>query len=252
MKPLVRKVMSSVAAVTLLGSLALAQSAGAGRFDTQIQHQVIHKLADKKQFQNVRPTAEDGIVTLRGSVNVYQDKLDAAKRAKVEHATGVQNLIEVAGATVPDAQLQSKLNEKLWYDRMGFDNAFDYVSVSVNNGVATVSGEALTEVARDSALSIVQCMPGVKDVVSNVAVSPVSTFDDSVRLRAVRALYDDPTLGKYATDPALPIRIIVDRGTLKLYGTVENAMDKDVAGIRANQVFGAFRVENHLTVANAS
>ena len=252
MKPLVRKVMSLVAAVTLLGSLALAQSAGAGRFDTQIQQQVIHKLAAKKQFQNIRASAEDGIVTLRGSVNVYQDKLDAAKRAKVEHATGVRNLIGVAGATVPDAQLQSKLNEKLWYDRMGFDNAFDYVSVSVNNGVATVSGEALTEVARDSALSIVQRMPGVKDVVSNVAVSPVSTFDDSVRLRAVRALYDDPTLGKYATDPALPIRIIVDRGTLKLYGTVENAMDKDVAGIRANQVFGAFRVENHLTVANAS
>ena len=27
---------------------------------------------------------------------------------------------------------------------------------------------------------------------------------------------------------------------------------KQIAGIRANQVFGAFRVENHLTVANAS
>lgn len=252
MKQLVRKVMSSLAAVTLLGSLVMAQATGAGRYDTQIQQQVVHKLADKKQFRNVQATAEDGIVTLRGTVDVYQDKLDAAKKAKVEHATGVRNLIEVAGAKVPDAQLQAKLNEKLYYDRVGYDNAFDYITVSVNNGVATLSGDAFNDVARDSALAIVQRMPGVKDVVDNVAVSPASMMDDSVRVRALRALYNDPVLGKYATDPALPIRIIVNRGTLSLYGTVESAMDKQVAGMRANQVFGAFRVENHLTVANES
>jgi hypothetical protein len=28
-------------------------------------------------------------------------------------------------------------------------------------------------------------------------------------------------------------------------------MDKQIAGIRANEVFGAFRVENHLTVDSA-
>src|SRR5947209_7654945 len=126
MKQLVRKVMGSMAAVMLLGSLVMAQAAGAGRYDTQIQQQAAHKLADKKQFRNVQATAEDGIVTLRGTVDVYQDKLDAAKKAKVEHATGVRNLIEVAGAKLPDAQLQSKLNEKLFYDRIGYENAFDY------------------------------------------------------------------------------------------------------------------------------
>lgn len=252
MKQLVRKVIGSVAAVTLFGSLVMAQATSAGRYDTQIQQQVVHKLADKKQFQNVKATAEDGIVTLRGTVDVYQDKLDAAKKAKVDHATGVRNLIEVAGATVPDSQLQSKLNEKVFYDRMGYDNAFDFVTASVNQGVATVSGETLNDVARDSALSIVQRMAGVKDVIDNVTVLPVSMTDDSIRLRAVRALYNDPVLGKYATNPALPIRIIVNRGTLSLYGTVESTMDKSVAGLRANEVFGAFRVENHLTVANAS
>jgi osmotically-inducible protein OsmY len=55
-------------------------------------------------------------------------------------------------------------------------------------------------------------------------------------------------LSKYALDPQRPIRIIVDRGTINLYGAVDTKMDKQVAGIRANQLFGAFRVENHLTV----
>jgi len=129
-----------------------------------------------------------------------------------------------------------------------YDNMFDYLTIGVNNGVATISGETLNDVARDSALAIVQRMPGVKDVVSNVTVLPVSNFDDSIRLGTARAIYRDPVLGKYATDPARPIRIIVDRGTVSLYGAVESAMDKTIAGIRANEVPGAFRVENHLTV----
>jgi osmotically-inducible protein OsmY len=112
----------------------------------------------------------------------------------------------------------------------------------------TVGGETMNEVGRDSALAIVQRMPGVRDVIDEVKVSPVSLFDDDIRLNAVRALYRDPVLGKYAMDPSAPIRIVVDNGTVGLYGAVDSAMDKQIAGMRANQVFGAFRVENHLTV----
>jgi len=37
-----------------------------------------------------------------------------------------------------------------------------------------------------------------------------------------------------------------------LYGTVATKMDKEVAGIRANQVFGAFSVQNNLQVEGKS
>jgi hypothetical protein len=33
-----------------------------------------------------------------------------------------------------------------------------------------------------------------------------------------------------------------------LYGTVENTMDKQIAGMRANGVFGSFSVQNNLIV----
>jgi hyperosmotically inducible protein len=55
-------------------------------------------------------------------------------------------------------------------------------------------------------------------------------------------------LSKYAIDPARPIRIIVENGHVTLYGVVDNTMDKTVAGIRANQIPGAFSVENKLVV----
>jgi len=45
---------------------------------------------------------------------------------------------------------------------------------------------------------------------------------------------------------------VVSNGKLSLYGTVENAMDKQMAGIRANQVVGVFSVANNLVVAKHS
>ena len=92
----------------------------------------------------------------------------------------------------------------------------------------------------------------MKDVVDNIKVGPVSGFDDDIRLRATRAIYRDPVLSRYAIDPALPIRIVVDNGKLTLFGTVASKMDKDVAGIRASQVFGVFSVQNNLQVAKES
>jgi len=122
----------------------------------------------------------------------------------------------------------------------------------VKNGVATLSGETRTDVGRDSALSLANNMPGVKDVVDNIKVAPVSNFDDRIRISAMRAIYRDPVLSRYASDPALPIRIVVDSGKLSLYGTVASALDKQVAGIKANQVFGVFSVENNLEVVKGS
>jgi osmotically-inducible protein OsmY len=98
------------------------------------------------------------------------------------------------------------------------------------------------------ALDIVARTPGVKDVVNEVKVLPVSIFDDSIRVRTARAIYRDSVLGRYASDPAHPIRIVVDHGHVTLYGTVESTMDKNIAGIRANSVPGAFSVENKLVV----
>jgi osmotically-inducible protein OsmY len=91
-------------------------------------------------------------------------------------------------------------------------------------------------------------MPGVKDVVNEVKVLPTSIFDDELRIRTARAIYRDSVLGRYATDPVDPIRIVVDNGHVTLYGTVQSQMDKNIAGLRANGVFGAFSVENKLVV----
>jgi osmotically-inducible protein OsmY len=251
MKSLV-KLAGSLLAVGLMSTALMAETAAA-RFDNQIQTAVTKKLESKNQFKNVQASTEDAIVTLTGTVDLYQRKLDVAKAArKTANVQGVRNLVTVAGPEVADAQIEQKLATKLRYVRVGYDNTFDYFALGVQGGVVTVEGEDRTGVGRDEAMADIANMPGVKDVIDNVKIEPVSNFDDAIRLRTLRAIYRDSVLDKYATDPARPIRIIVDNGHVTLYGSVDNKTDKQIAGMRASQVFGAFSVENKLQVEGSN
>ena len=246
-----RFIPATVALLVLLSMTAMA--ATSGRYDGQIQQAVSQKLQKDKDFKNVTSSVEDGIVTLTGTVNIYQDKLDAQKKIKkLDHVNGVRNNIIVADANVTDSELAQKLAKKIAYDRVGYrDNVFNYMAVSVNEGVVTLTGDVVWDPPLDSALAIAARTPGVKDVVNEVTVLPTSSFDDSIRARTARAIYRDSVLSRYAIDPVHPIRIVVDNGHVTLYGSVASTMDKDLAGIRASGVAGSFSVVNKLVVDNS-
>jgi osmotically-inducible protein OsmY len=160
----------------------------------------------------------------------------------------VRNHVEVEG-NVPDQQLQSQLADKLRYDRVGLGIAFNALGLNVQNGVVTVSGDVIDYPSRDSALSLIETTPGVKDVVDNINVLPTSPMDDDIRLRVARAVYGNPSLSKYAMDPQKPIRIVVNNGHVTLYGVVDSQMDKQLAETQAKSVPNVFSVDDKLVVA---
>lgn len=231
-----------------LASLPPAASAiGVGQQDVTSAAQ--SKL-NKSQFKDVKVSVDNGIATLTGTVSLFEYKQDAGKRVnKVKGVTAVRNEVEVAGPNVSDSDLKSKLLEKLTYDRVGYGNAFNAISLDVQNGVVTLGGHARTDVDKDSALSLVSTYPGVKDVVDEIEVDPTSIMDDQTRLAVARAIYGYAPLQKYSIDPAKPIRISVQNGHVSLYGVVDSKSDRDLAYIRANGVPGVFSVENYLQVA---
>jgi hyperosmotically inducible periplasmic protein len=207
---------------------------------------------DKSQYKDVQVNVDaNGVATLTGTVNLYEYKADADKNVhKVKGVTAVRNDIQVAGPSVSDSQLEKSLGEKLAYDRVGYGNVFDAITLQVQNGVVTLGGSALDYPSRDSALGVVSTTPGVKDVVDQISVDPASPMDDQIRMQVARAVYGFPSLNRYAIDPAKPIRIAVQNGHVALYGVVDSEADKDVAGIQANGVPGVFSVKNYLQVAN--
>src|SRR5260370_35483302 len=112
------RVLSSLLAVGLLAGSLAAQVNSASRNDNDIQVKVAHELAKKQQFRNLHSSVQDGIVTLTGTLDIYHQKLDAAKKIrKTDHAQGVRNLVDVAGKAVPaeppDTQIDTKVNVAL-------------------------------------------------------------------------------------------------------------------------------------------
>jgi hyperosmotically inducible protein len=231
---------------------ALAASAphGSRQLDRQIQGEITDSLKGSR-FKNVQASVTSGIVYLSGTVDLFADKEDAAKKAsRNKSATAVRNEIEVAGPQESDDELQNKLVRKVQYDRVGYGTtAFNAIGVSVRNGTAILSGHAYGPSDKYSALAVAGNMPGVKDVVDEIDVDPISPMDDRIRVIVARSIYGYPSLNKYAIDPGKPIRISVQNGNVTLFGLVDSQMDKDVANMRANSVAGVFKVTNQLDVA---
>jgi osmotically-inducible protein OsmY len=204
------------------------------------------------EFHNATVRVDDRVAVLEGTVETYREKLDAERLARKHRGIeGVRDYLAVKPLIpVSDQKLRDTIANRLRYDRIGYGIMFNNFEVGVKDGVVTIAGEARSYPDKASALAIVENTPGVRDVRDEIKVLPLSEFDDELRVRTAMAIYRDPILQRYSLDPQAPIRIVIENGNVKLYGVVDNAMDKQIAEMRAREVPGVFSVENHLLVAN--
>jgi hyperosmotically inducible periplasmic protein len=233
-------------------ALAVGGSAAKAQSTAQIQAEVQKALSNSK-YEGVRGSVEDnGLVLLNGSVDVFdlKERIDH-KVHRIKGVKAVENDIQVGGEPVPDQELSAKLVKAIEYDRVGYGTTpFNAISVTVRDGIVTLGGHAYGPVDADSAAAVAANMKGVKDVVNDIQVDPLSPMDDSIRIRTFRTIYGYPSLNKYAMDPGKTIRISVQNGRVTLLGVVDSQADKDTAGIRANSVPGVFHVDNQLHVVS--
>lgn len=246
-----RTVQIIVSAMMLTVGLGAWAQANTGLTQDQIAaNKVAAKLANQNRFHGINVQVDDKIASLSGTVDLYIDKLDAEKKAgKADGVSAVRNEIVVDGKSVSDAELQDTLANKLRYDRIGYGIVFNNLAVAVTDGKATVTGKVRDYPDRDSAIAILETTPGVRDVVDEISVAPLSSFDDQLRIRLARSIYGHTSLQQYAMDPQAPIRIVVENGKVDLYGVVLKEMDKQIAFTQANLVPGVFQVTNHIVVA---
>lgn len=258
-----KKIQLSIAATAIAlllcsGSVSVSRHAGAFAQstpdDNNLRAEITNKALNKSKFKSIQVDVQGGVVKLTGTVDVFDTKEDADKRVhRVKGVKAVDNEIEVEGPAVSDAELQTKLLKAIEYDRVGYGTtAFNAIAVNVQNGVVTLAGHAYGPVDADSAVAVAANTKGVKDVVNDIQVDPVSPMDDRIRIAVFRSVYGFPSLNRYAIDPGKPIRISVQNGNVTLYGVVDTQADKDAAGIRANAVPGVFHVTNDLQVAGTA
>ena len=107
-------------------------------------------------------------------------------------------------------------------------------------------GQVVRASTKSEAAHSVARIPGVTDVVNNIEVLPLSSFDNSIRVRTLRALQRSGSLYRYflGADPSL--HIVVNRGHVTLTGVVGSNLDRQLAYMTARQISGVFSVTNDL------
>lgn len=160
-------------------------------------------------------------------------------------ALGLVLVATTASAQPPRKDLQVFNDVAKEVNRYVHFTIFDDVNASVDNGVVTLTGKVtmpykITDIERRVAR-----VDGVTAVRNQLAVLPVSIFDDELRYRISRAIYGNPSFWSYAAMVNPPIHIVVDRGNVTLTGTVNSNVERMLARSLATS-FGAFSVKNDL------
>lgn len=133
-----------------------------------------------------------------------------------------------------------------------FYGVFDNLSYKVDpDGTVTLLGQVARPTLKSDAENVVKRIEGVERVVNNIEVLPTSMNDDQIRRAAYRAIYGNDVLSQYQMRAVPPIHIIVKNGHITLEGVVSRDMDKQIAGVQANTVHGAFSVTNNLVVEDS-
>jgi hyperosmotically inducible protein len=130
-----------------------------------------------------------------------------------------------------------------------FYGVFDNLAYKVDpDGTVTLLGQVARPTLKSDSENVVKRIEGVEKVVNNIEVLPTSGNDDRIRRATYRAIYGNTVLSQYQLRAVPPIHIIVKNGHVTLEGAVARQMDKQIAGMQANGVHGAFSVTNNLVV----
>lgn len=153
--------------------------------------------------------------------------------------------------------------------RLPYYGVFDFLSFTYERGTVTLMGFAYAPNLKQDAEDAAKRVAGVDEVRNQIEVAPAALNDDRIRRQAFYSIYTDDFLSRYAPGGArqayidalqfgrypgiqplgsYPIHIVVKNGRITLLGMVDNAADKQMAGVRAREVPGVFGVENELMV----
>lgn len=149
-------------------------------------------------------------------------------------------------ATVSKSKMERNIRKEIL--SLPYYDVFDAIGYQLNGDTVTLSGYVVRPLTKDDAEASVKDVDGVKNVVNNIKVLPLSPSDDRIRVRVYRSIGDQGSLYRYLLGTNPPIRIIVNSGRVLLEGIVANETDKNLAGIAAKEIFGVFGVENNLQI----
>lgn len=249
MKTIYRLVVMMVAAAALL---MLSMPVQASKMDDRIEASAKNSYVFKTYLKadNIKVQAEDGAVTLTGTVSEESHKSLAQDTvADLPGVKSVDNMLEVKGespAEMSDAWITAKVKTMFLFHQ----NVSAMTEVSTKDGIVTLQGKAANEAQKDLTAEYAKDVEGVKGVKNEMTVGKIAN-----KKRTVGQKIDDAsitaqvkmTLLYHRSTSALNTSVKTKRGVVTLSGKAKNAAEKDLAAKYANDVNGVKGVENRMT-----
>jgi osmotically-inducible protein OsmY len=187
-------------------------------------------------------SAQDGVVTLRGTVGTFREKREAQRDAESVHgAKRVENELEVRildDDRRADAELRGDVLQALMLDSL----VPDTVDANVDDGVVTLSGEANWQYQRDEADFVAANILGVVDVDNKIELVAPGPTPENLTRRITDAMERNAKLD------AESVQVESVNGTVTLRGEVSSWADHDAAVAAAWAAPGVTKVKDHIIV----
>ena len=170
------------------------------------------------------------------------DRAKAFAQQKVSQARAARTTQTRTSPSMLAAEVRHRLVMLPFYD------VFDWLEGEVkSDGTLILRGQVVRPTLKSDAEKSASDVAGIKRVVNEIEVLPLSPNDDQLRVALYRAIYKfESPLFKYATRAVPPIHIIVKGGRATLKGVVATNADSDLAYMAARGVPGLFEVTNEL------
>jgi hyperosmotically inducible protein len=164
-------------------------------------------------------------------------------------APAVMREVSAKSAVQVDARLVKRIRHEL--ATLPYYGVYDWLEFEVRpDNTVVLRGQVVRPTTKSDAEARVKDIDGVKGVINEIEVLPLSPQDDRLRTALYRTLYNwDSPLFRYATQSIPSIHIIVKNGRATLKGIVDSKGDAQLAYMRARGVPGLFDVKNELVVA---
>jgi hyperosmotically inducible periplasmic protein len=181
--------------------------------------------ANVMKHGDVQVTFANGLATLSGTVDSSGVKMDAQNvAARDEDVMRVVNDIRVSTAGISSEQIVAQARRRL--PMCYAYTIFDHVDVGVHDNTLVVRGEVTQPYKKDAIASTLAHIKGVAALENDITVLPLSPYDEDLRTRIARAIYDDPSFADYIDAGRLPIHIVVSQGNVTLTGVVDSGVDR--------------------------
>jgi hyperosmotically inducible periplasmic protein len=141
-------------------------------------------------------------------------------------------LLTTSGSLFAQDRRDVRLAEDIGRSIVGYTRLtiFDDINATVENGAVVLTGKVTMPFKKSDLEHRVAKVDGVRSVRNDITVLPVSPFDDSLRYRISRAIYNNPSFWNYASMANPPIHIIVEAGHVTLSGVVNSNVERMLAG----------------------